>query len=393
MAGSGPLSGLRVVELGSIGPGPFCAMLLADLGAEVVRVDRADDNPLIGPNDDHTRELMHRGRRSLALDLKDPGGRDVLLTLCESADVLLEGYRPGVCERLGLGPDDVRERAPHLVYARATGWGQSGADAMTAGHDINYLAITGVLGLLGQEGSPPRPPLSLLGDFGGGGLVLAFGIVAALFERQRSGLGQVVDGAMVDGAATLATPFLGYWQTQDWSPLRGSNITDGGAPYYDVYETSDGRWLSLGALEPRFYREMLEVLGLDEAELPEQTDRSGWPVLRTAFSDAVASLPLKEWVRRAAGRDACIAPVLTYDEVEQHPHLRSRGTYVRRNGMLQPAPVPRFARTPGRLGLPPPVPGTHSEAVLHDWGVPDERVRDLVRRGVVQARKREDPPA
>jgi alpha-methylacyl-CoA racemase len=388
---TGPLTGVRVVEVGSIGPGPFCAMLLADLGADVLRVDRSVGGGLVGPNADPRAELLHRGRRSLALDLKHPDGAGVVLDLVERADVLIEGFRPGVAERLGIGPDDCRARNPRLVYGRMTGWGQDGPLAGDAGHDINYIARSGVLSLIGRAGQPPTPPLSLAGDFGGGGMVLAMGILAALVERQESGRGQTIDAAMVDGSATLATPFYGFAQSGAWRAERGTNLVDGGAPYYDSYETADGRWLALGPIEPRFYAAALGVLGLDGEDLPAQDDRDGWPVLRERFAQTIRTRTRDEWVAAADGIDCCISPVLGVDEVADDPHLRARGTFVEHDGVVQPTPSPRFDRTPASLGLRPPLPGEHTEEALADWGLPPGRVADLVAREVV--RRTEDPGA
>lgn len=380
---TGPLTGLRVVEIGSIGPGPFCAMVLADLGADVIRVDRASGGGLVGPNADPREELMHRGRRSLALDLKHPDGAGVVLDLVDRADVLIEGFRPGVAERLGIGPDACHARNPRLVFGRMTGYGQDGPMAQAVGHDINYIAQAGVLGMIGREGQPPTTPLSLVGDFGGGGMVLAMGILAALVERQSSGLGQTIDAAMIDGAATLATAFFGFGQTGAWSPERGTNLVDGGAPFYDSYETSDGRWLAVGPLEPPFYAAALQVLGLDGEDLPAQYDQSGWPVLRERFAATIRTRTRDEWAAAAEGVECCISAVLGGDEVADDPHLRARGTFVEHEGLVQPAPSPRFDRTPARLGLRPPVPGEHTEEVLADWGLSADRVADLAGRGVV----------
>ncbi|WP_157260607.1 CaiB/BaiF CoA transferase family protein [Patulibacter minatonensis] len=379
---TGPLTGIRVVEIGSIGPGPFCAMLLADLGADVVRVDRSSGGGLVGPNADHRTELLNRGRRSIALDLKHPDGAAVVLDLVERADVLVEGFRPGVAERLGIGPDACRARNPRLVYGRMTGYGQDGPLAQAVGHDINYIAQSGVLGMIGREGQPPTMPLSLAGDFGGGGMVLAMGILAALVERHASGLGQTIDASMVDGSATLATAFYGFAQTGAWSTERGTNLVDGGAPFYDTYETADGRWLALGPLEPAFYAAALRVLGLDGEDLPAQDDRSGWPVLRERFAATIRTRTRDAWVEAADGVECCISAVLGVDEVADDPHLRARGTFAEHHGLVQPTPSPRFDRTPARLGLRPPLPGEHTEEALGDWGLPADRVADLAARGV-----------
>ena len=335
---SGPLTGIRVIEIGGIGPGPFCAMLLADLGADVLRVDRVAGGGLVGPSEDHSTELLNRGRRSIAVDLKHPDGPEVVLRLVDQADVLMEGFRPGVTERLGIGPEECLARNPRLIYGRMTGYGQDGPMAQAVGHDLNYIAQSGALSMIGRRGQPPTPPLSLIGDFGGGGMVLALGICAALVERQRSGAGQVIDAAMVEGAALLATPFYGYAQTGAWSAERGTNIVDSGAPFYDVYETADGRWLSVAAMEPRFYAALLELLGLDAEDLPEQHDREAWPAMKERFAAAIATRTRDEWCAAAEGVEACVAPVLGVDEVEGDPHLAARAAFVRHDGLVQPAP-------------------------------------------------------
>lgn len=386
---SGPLSGVRVVEIGGIGPGPFCAMLLADLGAEVLRVDRVAGGGLVGPSDDHTSELLNRGRRSIAVDLKHPDGPEVVLSLVEQADVLMEGFRPGVTERLGIGPDVCLQRNPRLVYGRMTGYGQDGPMAQAVGHDLNYIAQSGALSMIGRRGQPPTPPLSLVGDFGGGGMVLALGICAALVERATSGRGQVIDAAMVEGAALLATPFFGYVQTGAWSTERGTNIVDSGAPFYDVYETADGRWLSVAAMEPQFYAALLSLLGLsDDPDLPAQHDHAAWPAMKERFATIIKTRTRDDWCAAAAGVEACVAPVLGPDEVEQDEHNAARGTFVRHEGLLQPAPAPRFDRTPTALGLRPPLPGEHTSAALADWGLDGERIAELRESGAVADRER-----
>jgi alpha-methylacyl-CoA racemase len=389
---SGPLSGIRVVEIGSIGPGPFCAMILADLGADVLRVDRATGGGLVGPNADHSTELLNRGRRSIAVDLKHADGAGVVLRLVGSADVLMEGFRPGVAERLGIGPEPCQERNPGLVYGRMTGYGQDGPMAQAVGHDLNYVALSGVLGMIGRRGQPPTPPLSLVGDFGGGGLMLALGILAALLERQHSGLGQVIDASMVEGSALLATCFFGYMQTGAWSAQRGTNIVDSGAPFYDVYETSDGRWLSVAAMEPQFYRALLRVLGLDATDLPDQNDRERWPEMKVRFAAAIRTRTRDEWCAAAEGVEACVAPVLGVDEIEAEPHLRARGAFERRDGILQPTPSPRFSRTPASLSRRPPLPGEHTAEALADWGFGDTEIDELHAAGAI-GRARSEPAA
>ena len=380
---SGPLAGIRVVEIGSIGPGPLCAMLLADLGADVLRVDRARAELPVGPSSDHAAQLVNRGRRSVGVDLKHPRGPEVVLRLVDQAVALIEGFRPGVAERLGIGPDAAMERNPRLVYGRMTGWGQDGPMAQAVGHDINYIALSGVLGMIGREGQPPTPPLNLIGDGGGGGLMLAFGILAALLERGRSGMGQVVDAAMIEGSATLATAFFGFVQAGAWDKERGANLVDSGAPFYDSYETADGRWLSVGALERRFYEQLLALLGLDGDPLPDRDEPANWPELRRRFAEVIRTRTRDEWAELAERFDACVAPVLDVDELETHPHLRARESFVRHADVLQPAPVPRFSRTPGELGPGPAVPGAHTREGLAAWGFEADAIADLEASGAV----------
>jgi len=361
----GPLHGVRVIELESLAPAPFGCMVLADLGADVLRVDRpgAGGHPVVQPSDP-----LVRGRRSIRLNLKDPAGLAVLLRLVEGADVLVEGYRPGVAERLGFGPEVCLERNPRLVYARMTGWGQHGPLAGAAGHDIDYIAVAGSLDPIGRAGERPVPPLNLLGDFGGGGMLLAVGVLAALLERERSGRGQVVDAAMVDGSALLATFIHGLRAAGAWQDQRGSNLLDGGAPFYDTYQTADGKFIAVGALESKFYAELLDRLGLDAAELPAQLDRSGWPVLRDRLTAAFAQRTQAEWVKVFDGSDACVTPVLSMADAAGHPHNLARGTFIEVGGVCQPAPAPRFSRTPAAVPDPPPVPGSDTEAVLASLG-------------------------
>jgi alpha-methylacyl-CoA racemase len=390
MPSGGPLSGIRVVEIGSIGPGPFCAMVLADLGADVLRVDRAAGGGLVGPSAAFRTELLNRGRRSIAVDLKHPRGAEVVLDLVEHADALIEGFRPGVTERLGIGPDDCFARNPRLVYGRMTGYGQDGPMAQAVGHDLSYVARSGVLSMVGRRGQPPTPPLALVGDFGGGGLMLALGVLAALVERGASGSGQVVDAAMTEGAALLGTAFFGYLQTGEWDPERGTNIVDSGAPYYDAYETADGRWLSVAAMEPHFYANLLELLGLADEPLPDQRDRSKWPEMKERFAHVIRSRTRDDWCAAAEGVDACVAPVLTFEEVEDDPQLKARSAFVRNDGLLQPAPAPRFSRTPAALSYRPPLPGEHTAEALADWGFTDEQIADLADQGAIG---RTDPGA
>jgi alpha-methylacyl-CoA racemase len=374
----GPLEGYRIIEIAGIGPGPYCAMLLADMGAEVVRVARPDPGIFAR---DPARNPMNRGRRCICLDLKNPEAVGALLRLVERADGLMEGFRPGVMERLGLGPEPCLARNPQLVYGRMSGFGQEGPLAGKAGHDINYLALAGVLAHIGRSGQPPTPPLNLLADFGGGGLLLALGMVCALLERARSGLGQVVDAAMVDGAASLMTWFHAAQQTGGWRDERGSNLLDSGAPFYDVYETADGKHVAIGALEPQFFAELLASTGLAAAELPPQFDREGWPALRQRLTEVFRTRTRDEWCEIMADRDACFAPVLSMAEARQHPHQRARGAYVEVGGTLHPRPAPRFSRTDAAVQGPPPDDGEHTDAVLADWGFSQGEIAALRKVG------------
>jgi alpha-methylacyl-CoA racemase len=356
----GPLAGLKVVELAGIGPGPFAAMLLADLGAEVVRVDRPGGGGLIPAEMD----VLARGRRSIAVDLKNPSGAEAVLRLAERADVLIEGFRPGVAERLGVGPEACHARNPRLIYGRMTGWGQDGPLAPRAGHDIAYIAITGVLHAIGRAGGPPQVPLNLVGDFGGGGMYLVVGVLAALWESARSGRGQVVDAAIVDGAAHLAAGIYGMLGAGLWHDQRGVNTLDTGAPFYDVYATADGGYVAVGAIEPQFYAELLARLGLTEEEAPQTAAES-----RQRFAEVFRTRTRDEWTTVFEGSDACVAPVLSMTEAAGHPHLAARGTFVDCDGVVQPAPAPRFSRTEAVLGTPPAPAGTHTREVLADWDV------------------------
>jgi alpha-methylacyl-CoA racemase len=360
---SGPLNGVRVLELAGIGPGPYAGMMLADLGAEVVRVERP------GQGGDIAGAVTMRGRRSVVLDLKNPRGVEALLGLIDNADVLIDPYRPGVVERLGIGPDVCLERNPRLVFARMTGWGQDGPWAQTAGHDIAYIAVTGALHGIGRADGPPQPPINLLGDFGGGTMFLLVGILAALCERAQSGAGQVVDAAIVDGTASLTSMLFGMLSSGFWDEDRGVNLLDTGAPFYDVYETADGGWMAVGALEPQFYAELVRLLDLDG--LPAQHDRAQWPELRARFSARFKEKTRDEWAAVFDGSDACVAPVLSWSEAPRHPQLAARQTFVERDGVVQPAPAPRFSRTPSELA-PPARPGAvDTRDVLTDWGVAD----------------------
>ncbi|NQZ97204.1 MAG: CoA transferase [Myxococcales bacterium] len=372
----GPLEGLKIIEIAGIGPGPFCGMMLADMGAEVLRIERPQ--AVAAGNAAHAGgDTLARGRRSIGVDLKHAAGVETLLRLVEKADGLIEGFRPGVMERLGLGPDVCLERNPALVYGRMTGFGQDGPLAHAAGHDINYIALSGVLAHIGRRGQPPVPPLNVVGDFGGGGMFLAFGMVSALFERTRSGKGQVVDAAMVDGSATLLTVLFSIHQHGHWSEERGSNVIDSGSHYYDAYETRDGKYVSVGAIEPQFYAELLEKTGLAEEDLPAQSDRDAWPALKQRMVEVFRSKTRDEWCEIMEGSDVCFAPVLSMSEAPSHPHNVARKTFVSHDGKLQPAPAPRFSRTPGELGLPPPVPGQHTDEALVDWGLEAGEIAQL----------------
>ncbi|MET8829157.1 CaiB/BaiF CoA-transferase family protein [Streptomyces sp. NPDC004610] len=365
---TGPLAGLRVLELAGLGPAPHAAMVLADLGADVVRVERPAGRALrLGP--DGATDIVLRGRRSLFADLKRTEDREQVLALAERADVLIEGLRPGVAERLGVGPGDCSARNPALVYARITGWGQDGPLAQAPGHDLNYIGLTGVLNAMGRPDGPPPPPLNLVGDFGGGSLLLVVGILAALLERARSGAGQTVDAAMVDGAALLAQMTFALRGMGVWSDDRGANVFDGAAPYYDTYTCADGGFVAVAALEPHFYAALLTGLGLDPAALPAQEDRSGWPALRARFTGCFLSRTRDDWAAHFAGTDACVTPVLTFAEAAAHPHMAARRTLVETGGILQAAPAPRFSRTPNAEPEPPGARGVPDVAeLLREWG-------------------------
>ncbi len=377
----GPLAGVRVVEFEAIGPGPFCGMMLADMGADVLLVDRPQD-PGLGLGRKRAHDVMLRGRRSVTLDLKSRDGAAAALVLAQRADALIEGFRPGVMERLGLGPDAVLAASPKLVYGRMTGWGQDGPLAPRAGHDINYIALAGVLHAIGREGEKPVPPLNLVGDFGGGGMLLAFGIACGLLEARRTGRGQVVDAAMIEGASILAAMFAGMLHEGQWTEARGANALDSGAPWYDVYETADGKFVAIGAIESKFYDELLARLDLAGEPLTAQHDRSGWPELRRRFAQAFRTKTRDEWTRAFEASDACFAPVLTFSEARAHPHNVARGGHVAVGGVAQPAPAPRFSRTPGEVGRPPPERGALGRAALADWGFARADIERLASLGV-----------
>jgi alpha-methylacyl-CoA racemase len=379
----GPLAGLRIVELAGIGAGPHCAMMLADMGAEVVRVDRPAASGL-GVSIEPKFDLVLRGRRSLAIDLKSEAGRDAVLRMIDQADALIESFRPGVTERMGLGPDVCLGRNPKLVYGRLTGWGQDGPYAQMAGHDINYIALSGALHAIGPGDGPPLPPLNLVGDFGGGAVYCAFGMVSALLHAQRTGQGQVVDAAMVDGAAALLTMVVGFQRGGIWSSRRGDNIVDGGAPYYGAYETSDGRYVAIGAMEEKFYELLLVKLGLaDDPMMRPHTDRARWAYQRERFAACFRTRSREEWCALLEGTDTCFAPVLTMEEAGNHPHIRARQTYADLHGVNQPAPCPRFSETKPATSIPPAKLGEHSRDVLADWGFPAAAIDNLCRAKVV----------
>jgi crotonobetainyl-CoA:carnitine CoA-transferase CaiB-like acyl-CoA transferase len=368
----GPLAGIKIIELAGIGPGPMCAMLLADMGATVLRIERPGGSDL-GLDRPRHLDLLLRGRRSIALDLKSADGKALALRLAERAEALIEGFRPGVTERLGLGPDDCRARNPRLVYGRVTGWGQDGPLAQAAGHDINYIALVGALHAFGRRNAPPTPPLNLIGDFAGGALYLAFGLVCGILEARQSGLGQVVDAAMVDGAASLMTAFHGMIAAGVATHERGKNHLDTGAHFYNVYECADGRWISIAPIEGKFYAELLRRLDIDPASTPAQMDREAWPEMQARFGVLFKTRTLDEWCALLEGTDACFAPVLTTDEAPRHRHNQARSTYVEIGGVVQPAPAPRFSRSVAALPIAPqPCGPEEAEAALGPWLDPPE---------------------
>ncbi|MHB8576949.1 MAG: CaiB/BaiF CoA transferase family protein [Dehalococcoidia bacterium] len=378
----GPLEGTRVIEIAGIGPGPFCAMMLADMGADVLRIDRVDR--VSAQNGERPpADVLNRGRRSLAVDLKNPRGVEAVLKLAERADALIEGFRPGVTDRLGIGPDACMQRNPRLIYGRMTGWGQEGPMAQAAGHDINYIALSGVLHAIGRKGEAPVPPLNLVGDFGGGGLILAFGVVCALVERNRSGKGQVIDAAMVDGSAVLMAAAHGALAMGGWREERGSNMLDTGAHFYDTYETADGKYISIGSIEPQFYALLLKHTGLAAADLPDQRDQRQWPALKTRLAEIFKLKTRDEWCAIMEGSDVCFAPVLSMSEAYAHPHNVARETFVEVAGIRQPGPAPRFSRTPGSIARPPSRPGQHTDEALGDWGFGTDEIRSLREAGAV----------
>lgn len=377
---AGPLQGMRVIEMVGLGPGPFCSMMLADMGAQVIRIDR----PGRRGTTDARYDVMARGRRSLVLDLKKPGGVEAVLELLERADVLIEGFRPGVMEKMGLGPDVCLPRRPSLVYGRMTGWGQDGPLASAAGHDLNYIALSGALHAMGRADGSPAPPLNLVGDFGGGGMLLAFGILAGVYESQRSGQGQVIDAAMTDGSALLGAMFHGMKAAGKWSNRRAANMLDGGAHFYDTYTCADGKYISVGAIEPQFYAELRERCGLNDPAFDRQNDPESWPALKEKLAELFQTRTRDQWCELLEGTDVCFAPVLDWDEAIEHPHNRARETFIEVDGITQPAPAPRFSRTPADKPAPPHAPGRDSAGILADWGLALQRIESLREQGIVE---------
>jgi alpha-methylacyl-CoA racemase len=382
---AGPLTGYRIIEIAGIGPGPFAAMMLADMGAEVIRVDRAQAARRPVPDTPHF-DFLQRGRRNIALDLKSPEGVEALLKLVESADAVIEGFRPGVMERLGVGPDICLARNPKLVFGRMTGWGQTGPYANAAGHDINYISLAGALAHFGRHGEPPTPPMNMVGDFGGGGMFLAFGVVCALLETSKSGQGQVVDAAMVDGTAVLMTMFWAFSAIGMHNPeKRGVNMLDTGAHFYDVFKCSDGLYISIGSIESQFYAQLLELTGLDgDPEFARQNDKDLWPHLKSRLTQIFESKTRDEWCEIMEHTDVCFAPVLTMSEAAKHPHNVEREMFIEVGGQLQPAPAPRFSRTVAEVSRPPSHPGQHSRDVLADWGFDEGHIAQLFDSGAVK---------
>ena len=376
----GPLEGVRVVELQGIGPGPFCGMMLADMGAEIIRVDRSS---AVGQKASAT-DFLARGRKSIAVDLKNPEGVETVLRLIDGADALIEGFRPGVTERLGLGPDVCLERNPGLVYGRMTGWGQNGSMASAAGHDINYISLSGALHAIGEKDRNPTPPLNLVGDFGGGGMLLAFGIAAALFEKQKSGQGQVIDAAMTDGSALLMNAVFGIMNTGHWNPERGTNLLDGGAHFYGSYRTKDDKHISIGSIEPQFYQLLLEKTGLaNDADLPKQMSRQDWPILREKLELIFLEKTRNEWDAIMLGTDICYAPILTLEEAANHPHNKERGTFEQSDGVIQASPAPRFSRTSPEMPEASTAAGADTEEILSGIGASAEEIESLRASGAI----------
>ncbi|MHC4216082.1 MAG: CaiB/BaiF CoA transferase family protein [Planctomycetota bacterium] len=370
----GPLSGIKVVEIGSIGAGPFCAQMLADMGADIIRVDRQ------GAREDRNTNkyaVLNRGRRSVAVDLKNPKGVEAVLRLVEQADALVEGFRPGVAERLGIGPDVCLKCNPKLLYGRMTGWGQNGPLARMAGHDINYIALSGALHTFGSRSQPPIPPLNLLGDFGGGGMLLAFGIVCGILESQTSGKGQVVDASMLEGTALMMNLIYGFWASGLWSEQRENNLLDGAAHFYGCYETADGKWVAIGAIEPQFYKRLLKQLKISDPDFDNHEDKQKWPKLKAKFATVFKTKTRDEWCKIMEECDVCFTPVLSMSEVANHPQNKDRNSFIEVDGILQAAPAPKFSRTKPNIPEPPPTPGEHNETVLKDWGFSKAEINNL----------------
>jgi len=376
----GPLKGYRIIEIAGIGPGPFACMMLADMGADVIRLERPTGARGV---DAVPANVLNRGRRSVGIDLKHPDAVELTLRLVEEADALIEGFRPGVAERLGIGPDACLARNPRLVYGRMTGWGQDGPYAPMAGHDINYIALAGALAHFGRPGETPVPPINMVGDFGGGGMLMAFGVVCGLLEAKSSGQGQVVDAAMVDGSAVLMAMVHGMRAMGLWDIEKGTNIIDGGAHFYDAYETADGGYISIGSIEPQFYAELLRLTGLEGEDLPHQMDRSQWPALKERMAALFKQKTRGEWCEIMEGTDVCFAPVLTIEEAPRHPHNVARQMFTEVGGVTQPAPAPRFSRTPGEISRPPSAPAADTDEALADWGLSDAEVAKLRSAGAI----------
>ena len=376
----GPLQGIKILEMGGVGPGPFCGMLLADMGAEVIRIERKGQEE---DSSGYKTEILNRNKKSLMLDLKSPLGVQVILKMVGLLDGLFEGFRPGVMEKLGLGPGVCLERNPGLVYGRMTGWGQEGPLSNQAGHDLNYIALTGALHCMGRAGERPAPPLNLVGDFGGGGMLLAFGMVCALLERERSGRGQVVDSAIIDGTAALMAMIYGFWAAGRWSLDREDNILDGAAPFYDTYETLDGKYVSLGSIEPKFYQKLLDLLHLEDVDPSRQRHKDDWKGLKRRVADKIKQKTRDQWCAIFEGHEACFSPVLGMDEVRLHPHNAARDTFLEIDGVLQAAPAPRFSRTKSAVPSPPVEPGHHTQEVLDAFGFTRSEISELKRQKVI----------
>ena len=375
----GPLQGVKIIEVGGIGPGPFCGMMLSDMGADVIRIERKGQSARTEPKYD----VMMRNRRSMGIDLRKPEGVEIVLDMVAKADALQEGFRPGVMEKLGLGPDECLERNPRLVYGRMTGWGQEGPMARVAGHDINYIALSGALHTFGRKGEKPIAPLNMVGDFGGGGMLLAFGMVCALFEAQKSGKGQVIDAAMIDGSAALMAMIYGLRASGFWADERGVNLLDSGAHFYDTYETADGKYISVGSIEPQFYELLLKHTGINDPEFQKQMDAKQWPVFKETIASVFKIKTRDEWTEIMGDADICFAPVLSLDEAPQHPQNQARKTFVDLNGVTQPAPAPRFSRTQPEIQNPPPIPGGDTENVLQELGFSADRIEALKKVKVI----------